>query len=85
MNYLNTSSNLKFLTVGPDFSLGKNKEGNINYLNELQNIFDYKLFVTKPFLSQNRIISSTLIKNLINQKNIIEANKCLGYFYNFTG
>ncbi|GIT11850.1 MAG: hypothetical protein CM1200mP33_0360 [Chloroflexota bacterium] len=49
LNYLNTSSNLKFLTVGPDFSLGKNKEGNINYLNELQNIFDYKLFVKNPF------------------------------------
>ena len=85
LNYLNTSSNLKFLTIGPDFSLGKNKEGNINYLNEMQNIFDYNLHITKPYLSQKQIVSSTLIKKLINQKNIIEANKCLGYFYNLTG
>ena len=76
LNYLNSSSNLKFLTIGPDFSLGKNKEGNI---------FDYNLHITKPYLSQKQIVSSTLIKKLINQKNIIEANKCLGYFYNLTG
>ena len=85
LNYINTSLNLKSLTIGPDFSLGKNKEGNINYLNKMQNIFDYKLYVTKPYLSQKQIVSSTLIKKLINQKNIIEANKCLGYFYNLTG
>ena len=52
---------------------------------EMQNIFDYNLHITKPYLSQKQIVSSTLIKKLINQKNIIEANKCLGYFYNLTG
>ena len=85
LKYLNTSLNLKSLIIGPDFSLGKNKEGNINYLNKMQSTFNYKLYVTKPYLSQNQIISSSLIKKLIDQKNIIKANKCLGYYYNLTG
>jgi len=83
--YLNTSSNLKSLIIGPDFSLGKNKEGNINYLNKMQNTFDYKLHVADPYINQNQIVSSTLIKKLIEQKQIIKANQCLGYFYNLTG
>ena len=85
LKYLNTSSNLKSLIIGPDFSLGKNKEGNINYLNKMQNTFDYKLHVAEPYISQSQIVSSTLIKKLIEQKQIIKANQCLGYFYNLTG
>ena len=37
LKYLNTSLNLKSLVIGPNFSLGKNKEGNINYLNKNKN------------------------------------------------
>jgi len=76
---------LKSLIIGPDFSLGKNKEGNINYLNKMQNTFNYKLHVAEPYINQNQIVSSTLIKKLIEQKQIIKANQCLGYFYNLTG
>ena len=32
-----------------------------------------------------RVIDSNNVVIIRNQKNIIEANKCLGYFYNFTG
>ena len=51
----------------------------------MQNTFDYKLHVAEPYISKNQIVSSTLIKKLIEQKQIIKANQCLGYFYNLTG
>jgi len=70
---------LKFLIVGHDHSFGKNKEGNFKMLEKLGKQFDFKLVKIPPFYLDNEVISSTLIRKIIELGDFDMVNKYLGY------
>tara|TARA_B100000700_G_scaffold184125_1_gene203055 strand:+ start:6168 stop:7118 length:951 start_codon:yes stop_codon:yes gene_type:complete len=85
LNILTSNLKMKKLFVGPDFAFGKNREGNIKYLNENQKSLKYELRVAEAFKQHKQIISSTKIKQLISTGDIQLANSYLGRPYNLSG
>ena len=55
----------KYVFVSKNFKFGKKRQGNINTLKKLQNIFGFKTIITSPVQDSKRTISSSLILSLI--------------------
>lgn len=70
---------IKHLIVGHDHSFGKNKEGNIEYLKQLGYQLGYETTQITPYYKDEKIVSSTLIRNLITEGNFEQVNQFLGY------
>ena len=73
------------LWVGHDFALGKGREGNVPYLRSLGEELGYQVHVVEPVMAYGRVISSSLIRNLISEGKIAEANRLLGRLYRLSG
>ena len=85
LGILTSNLKMKKLFVGPDFAFGKNREGNIKYLNENQKSLKYELNVANALKKHKQIISSTRIKQLLSKGDIQLANTYLGRPYNLSG
>ena len=70
------------LVVGPDFALGRGREGNINLLRRLAQEMEFNVEAIAPFTTDGEIVSSTLIRQALAQGDMIKVEKLLGrYFY----
>lgn len=69
---------LGHLIVGEDFALGKNREGRVEFLQDLSKILGFKLTVIKKFKVDKKTLSSNLIRNLIIDNKIKDVEKFLG-------
>jgi riboflavin kinase / FMN adenylyltransferase len=75
INMIIDKINPKNIVVGYDYTYGKNKQGNVLTLKELNK---YNIYEVKPVLNGSGIkISSTYIKYLISQGEIAKANSYL--------
>ena len=72
---------IKHLTIGYDFTFGKNREGNFKMLEE----FGLDLNEISPVKNNNSTCSSTIIRKLISEGNITSANKILGRKFIISG
>lgn len=70
--------NMKHLTVGYDYRFGKNAKGTATMLVELGKIYGYSCEVVQPIMRNEVRVSSTLIRKLLEQGRIEEANFYLG-------
>ncbi len=78
--------NAKSVVTGPDFCFGYKRRGNVELLSKLAACYGYKLTVIeKEKDSENRIISSTLVREELLCGNVERANRLLGYPYTVTG
>ncbi len=73
------------LWVGYDFALGKGREGNVPYLQVLGEEFGYSVHVVDPVKCEDQIVSSSLIRKLIGEGAVIDANRFLGRYYRVAG
>lgn len=69
--------NVKGITVGFNFKFGKNNLGNVELLKELSNKYGFELLIVDPIKKDDKIVSSTYIRNLISSGEIYKANKLL--------
>lgn len=69
------------LVLGPNSSIGKNKEGNIELLRLLSKKYSYKLHVLDLFQQDQQTISSTIIRKKIVEKDFAFVEKALGRPY----
>jgi len=76
---------LRELWVGPDFALGRNREGNIARLGELGQKFGYELHVVQPVLGEEQIVSSSRIRSLLLEGRVVEAADLLGRYPSLSG
>jgi len=67
----------KYIFVSNNFRFGYRREGNVKLLKKYQSICNYKLINPKPLKKNNKIISSTYIRKLLEQGNLAKANKLL--------
>lgn len=67
----------KTITIGFNHTFGKKAQGNAEFLENSQNIYDYKLTVVEPFLLDGELVSSTLIRKFITHGHIDKANELL--------
>ena len=73
---------MKHMVVGYDHQFGRNREGSIESLNEISEIYGFETYEVNPVFVNNNAISSTKIRNYIEDGELEKANKFLGH--NFT-
>lgn len=74
-----------YVVVGTDFCFGNGKQGTIHMLKKYEKIYDYQLIVIEKERYQDRVISSTYIKEALSEGNLSLANHLLGYPYTIAG
>lgn len=73
------------IIAGPDCGFGKNRTGNVQLLQELSSTYGFELLVMDKVKYQDSYVSSTLVRELIEQGMMEEAQKVLGHPYFITG
>ena len=69
--------NPKFIFVSNNFRFGNKREGDVRQLIKYENTFGYKIIKPEPLKNKNRIISSSLVRDLLEKGNLKKANKLL--------
>tara|TARA_B100001057_G_scaffold9444_1_gene8831 strand:- start:335 stop:1258 length:924 start_codon:yes stop_codon:yes gene_type:complete len=67
----------KFIFVSNNFKFGNRREGNVDFLIKNEKIYNYKVIKPKPLIKGKKIVSSSLIRNLIQNGFLEKANKLL--------
>ncbi|MGQ7869707.1 bifunctional riboflavin kinase/FAD synthetase [Sunxiuqinia sp. sy24] len=73
------------LVVGYDHKFGKDRKGDFDMLQSLSLAFNFKLEKLDVLLSDNANISSTKIREALQNGNISKANRYLGYPFSLHG
>jgi len=76
---------MKNLLIGYDHRFGKNRAGNFEMIQSMEDKFGYKTHKIAPLLIENEEVSSTKIRQALQEGNIDKANKFLGYPYFIEG
>ncbi len=71
--------------IGYDHQFGNNRKGSIEILTSMGNQYGFIVKKVEPQDIGDITISSTKIRNLLNQGDITGANKLLGHEYSITG
>ena len=66
-----------YIFVSNNFRFGNKREGSVKLLKSLQKKYNYKIINPNPLKKKNKIISSTLIRNLLSNGKIFDVNKLL--------
>ena len=74
---LSKKLNSRFIFVSNNFRFGYKREGNVKLLKKFQKKYQYKLINPKPLIIKNKVISSTLIRKLLQNGELNSANKIL--------
>ena len=75
----------KKIIVGYDFTFARNKEGNIDLLQELSKRYGFSLEIVNSIKLDDIRISSTYIRKLISDGSLEDAYKYLGRNYKLSG
>ncbi len=73
------------VVIGHDYRFGKNREGNIAVMQALGAEFGFPVHVVDAIEIDDTVVSSTLIRNLIKDGQVLAAQKYLGRPYEVTG
>ncbi len=74
---LNKKLSSKFIFVSNNFRFGNKREGNVNLLKKYEQLLDYKVVKPEPLIKSNKIVSSSLIRNLLEKGLLDKANNLL--------
>jgi len=84
-DFLVAHFNPAHIIVGYDHRFGSGRKGNFELLEQLGKEYQFTVDEINEQLVDGEIVSSTLIRNCISEKNIQQANNLLGYPYSFEG
>ena len=73
------------LIIGPDFALGRSREGNADTLMKLGNELGFTVEVVKPLKLENYLVSSTAIRKALAQGDMRMTSKLLGRNFKLSG
>jgi len=76
---------IKEIVVGYDYTFGHNRQGNIAVLREMGSLFNFNVQQIDPVYVENVLVSSTSIRNLIMEGDVVGAKKLLGRDYQIRG
>jgi len=84
-NILKTKLKAKFIFVSNNFRFGNKREGDVKQLIKYEDTCDYKIIKPKPLLIKKKIVSSSLIRNLLEIGKLEKANKLLNRNWSIEG
>ncbi len=89
LNFINQTLNKKlspkFIFVSNNFRFGNKREGNVNLLKKYEKLFKYKVVKPEPLIKNKNIVSSSLIRNLLEQGFLNKANYLLNRNWTIQG
>ena len=84
-NILYQNINAKFIFVSNNFRFGNKREGDVNLLINHEQKYNYKVVKPKPLHIDKKIVSSSLIRNLLKKGYLSKANKLLNRKWSIEG
>jgi len=75
----------KYIFVSNNFRFGNKRKGDVKKLILNENFFDYKIIKPKPLVKKDKVISSTLIRKLLEKGYLAKANKFLNRNWSIEG
>ncbi len=76
---------IKNVVVGPGFSFGHKRKGNVDLLRSMGKTHGFNTLVAEAVRVDDRVVSSSAIRDLIKAGEIREANRFFGYDYYIEG
>jgi len=76
---------IRGLVVGPDFALGRNREGDIHNLRTLGQEMDFSVIVISPLVINGGIVSSTAIRNALAEGDVQKVHDMIGRSFSLHG
>ena len=77
--------NAKYIFVSNNFRFGNKREGDVKQLIRNEKIYNFKIIKPKPLVLKNKIISSTLIRSLLERGKLKETNNLLNRNWSIEG
>ena len=84
-NILLDGIGIREIVVGYDYSFGRGREGNIELLKEMGQTGGFLVHVAEPVHIGDRLVSSTAIRELLQEGNLPDAKLLLGRDYQISG
>jgi len=75
----------KYIFVSNNFKFGNKREGNVNELIKNEKIYDYKIIKPQPLILNQKVISSTYIRSLLEKGDLKNTNKLLNRDWSIEG
>ncbi|UCC59687.1 MAG: bifunctional riboflavin kinase/FAD synthetase [Dehalococcoidia bacterium] len=76
---------MRGLVIGPDFAMGRGREGNAASLTALGHELGFTVEVVEPMTLDGSIVSSTAIRGALSQGDMRTASKLLGRHFRLSG
>ncbi len=76
---------MKGLVIGPDFALGKDRQGDIDALRRLGQEMGFSVTVVPPLTIDGQVVSSTAIRKALAEGDMKRAQKLLGRPFRLQG
>jgi riboflavin kinase/FMN adenylyltransferase len=76
---------MRGLVVGPDFALGRNREGDVNTLTQLGKAQDFSVTVVSPLEIGGEVVSSTAIREALAEGDMKRVQRLLGRPFSIRG
>ncbi len=76
---------MRGLLIGPDFALGRNREGNVNTLRTLGQDMDFGVTVISPLVVDSEVVSSTAIRNALAEGDMRRVHNLIGRAFSLQG
>jgi riboflavin kinase/FMN adenylyltransferase len=77
--------NMQGLMIGPDFALGRGREGNAAWLRALGQELGFSVEVVDPITLEGSLVSSTAIRKALKQGDMNVTSKLLGRHFRLSG
>ena len=77
--------NVKYIAVGPDFRFGHNRRGGCSLLKEMAAQFGFEVEVVEKECLEDKVISSTYVRHMLETGEMEMVQKLLGYPYYVSG
>ena len=75
----------KYIFVSNNFKFGNKREGNVSQLIKNEKIYDYKIVKPQPLILNQKVISSTYIRSLLEKGDLKKTNKLLNRNWSIEG
>ena len=75
----------RYLFVSNNFRFGNKREGDVNFLIKNEKKYNYKVVKPKPLIINKKVVSSSLIRKLLEKGSLEKANKLLNRKWSLEG
>ena len=84
-DYLINGIGLSEIVLGHDHHFGKGRSGNVELLKKIGAKENFSVTTVDAFYINDEVVSSTKIRNALNDGDLKRANNLLGRYYSFSG